>query len=110
MVHYHLAHVPVHLALVLAHQLVERKLATGGVLKLEEYFVVFQTRKKAHLGGGGGGWTAKYSPRLIPATKKTSTCLELANLPIFRGNLRGHNRPATPKNNSVKLIRNLSRP
>ena len=54
------------------------------------------------------GWTAKYSPRLIPAAKKTSTCLELANLPIFRENLASYNQPTTLKNNPVKLTRNLS--
>ena len=42
-VHHHLAHVPVHLALLLAHELVERQITAGGALKLEENFVVFQT-------------------------------------------------------------------
>jgi hypothetical protein len=40
----HFAHVPVHLALVLAHELVERQVAAGGFLELEKDFVVFQTR------------------------------------------------------------------
>ena len=42
-VDHHLAYVPVHLALVLAHELVERQVAAGRALKLEENFVVFQT-------------------------------------------------------------------
>jgi hypothetical protein len=32
-VDYHLAHVPVHLLLVLAHELVKRQVSAGGVLK-----------------------------------------------------------------------------
>ena len=61
-VHHHLARVPIYFALVLAHELIERQVTTGGILKLEEDFEVFQTRKKVRLGGGGGGWTAKYPP------------------------------------------------
>lgn len=53
-VDYHLAHVPVHLLLVLAHELIKRQVAAGGVLKFEEDFVVFQARER----GRRAGWMA----------------------------------------------------
>jgi hypothetical protein len=52
-VHYHLAHVPIHLQLVLAHQLIKSQIAAGRLVKLGEDFVVFQTQD----GGDCAGWT-----------------------------------------------------
>ena len=51
-VYHHLAHVPVHLARIFAHELIEGQVAAGGVLKSEQDVVVFQTAKRC-------AWMAK---------------------------------------------------